>query len=301
MKLGMGMSLKNANGQVHDAREVGERARWVEAAGFDSIWMGDGLPSMARPDILQWLLVAGAATEHVEVGTSIYILPMRHPVDLAQRFLTLSALLPDRVNLGVGTGSEWEGHLVMGSDWDSRFKRLYADMETIRKLCNGARAEEVVDVDLSRSSGSFGSRGTPPVPWGTIVEGPRFLLGGYHSDITLGRAAREFDGWIGSAGRTSFATLAEAIKRYRDIGGTRAVVSSIQIDIDAPTQRLTDDDPYNLFCQPADAAERLGRLAELGFDEVFLVKQSHAARKPLYEADFTPDDLARLRALLPKP
>lgn len=298
MKLGMGMSLRNASGQVHDARAVGERARWIEAAGLDSMWMGDGLPSMARPDILQWLLVAGAATEHLEVGTSIYIVPMRHPVDLAQRFLTMAALLPDRVNLGVGTGSEWEGHLVMGSDFESRFKRLYSDMEVIRKLCDGARAEDVVDVDLSRSSGSFGGR-LRMEPWGTLVERPRFLLGGYHSEITLGRAARDFDGWIGSAGRTSFATLSEAIARYRDLGGTRAVVSSMQIDLDAPTTKLTDDDPYNLFCQPEDAAERLGRLAELGFDEVFLVKQSVTDRKPLYEADFTPEDLARFRHLVP--
>jgi alkanesulfonate monooxygenase SsuD/methylene tetrahydromethanopterin reductase-like flavin-dependent oxidoreductase (luciferase family) len=296
----MGMSLKDGQGRVHDATRVAERARWVEAAGFDSIWMGDGLPSMARPDILQWLLVAGSATERLEIGTSIYIVPMRHPIDLAQRFLTIGALLPGRVSLGVGTGSEWEGHLLMGSSFDDRFKRLYASMETIRQLCEGASAEEASPgVELGREPSSMGGQAGRPEPWGKLVEAPRFLLGGYHSNITLRRAAREYDGWIGSSGRTSFATLAEAIARYRDLGGRRAVVSSISVDLDAPTNRVTDDDPYNLLCEPAAAAERLHRLAELGFDDVFLVKQNVAHRRPFYETDFTMEDLVRLRELVP--
>lgn len=299
MRLGMGMSLRDEHGQVHSATRVKERARWVEAAGFDSIWMGDGLPSMARPDILQWLLVAGSATESLEIGTSIYIVPMRHPIDLAQRFLTMGALLPGRVSLGVGTGSEWEGHMLMGSSFDDRFKRLYASMETVRQLCAGATAEEASpDVELGREPSSMGGQGGRPEPWGKLVEAPRFLLGGYHSKITLRRAAREYDGWIGSSGRTSFATLAEAIAQFRDLGGQRAVVSSISVDLNAPTKKLTDDDPYNLLCQPADAAERLHRLAELGFDDVFLVKQNVARRRPLYETDFTLEDLRQFRDLV---
>src|SRR5438477_7828447 len=92
MRLGIHMPLKDADtGKPLNARGVMARAKAIEAAGFDGIWIGDGLGGIQRPDPLMWLLVAAAATERIEVGTSIYQVPLRHPVELAQRFLTLQA------------------------------------------------------------------------------------------------------------------------------------------------------------------------------------------------------------------
>ncbi len=74
---------------------AGQRARWIEEAGLDAAWMGDA--SFRRlatwPDPMMWLLTVGAATSRIEVGTAIYQVPLRHPVDLAQQFLTMRALL----------------------------------------------------------------------------------------------------------------------------------------------------------------------------------------------------------------
>src|SRR5262249_59167653 len=94
-------------------------------------------------------------------------------------------------------------------------------------------------------------------------------------------------------------TVADAIARYRDLGGKRAMVSTCAVDLTAPTTPLADDEPFHLRCDPAEATRRLQRLAELGYDDILLVKADHTRRAPLYEPDYTADDLAAIRALLP--
>jgi hypothetical protein len=103
-----------------------------------------------------------------------------------------------------------------------------------------------------------------------------------------------------SAGRTNLTTMREAIARYRDLGGTRAMVSTCIVDLRSPTKKVSDDDSYYLRCSPEEARERLGRLAELGFDDVLLVKADDANPRPLYEPDFTVEDLEEIRTLVPK-
>jgi hypothetical protein len=104
--------------------------------------------------------------------------------------------------------------------------------------------------------------------------------------------------------------MKEAIKRYRDLGGKRAIISSCMIDLTAPTTPMGDDDPFHLRCDPKEAADRLRRVAELGFDDVLLVKQDHARSRILhgaaeagrtlsiYESDYDDEELPLIRSLI---
>ena len=103
-----------------------------------------------------------------------------------------------------------------------------------------------------------------------------------------------------SAGRTNLETMAEAIKRYRALGGKRAMVSTCPVDLSAPTQKMGDDDPFNLMCDPAEAGRRLERLAALGFDDVLLVKRDHTGRTKMFETDLDADEIRQIRELLPR-
>src|SRR5512134_613334 len=105
MRLGIHLPFKGPDNQVLNGEGVMEVARNIEDAGFDGIWIGDGLAAMARPDPLSWLLTAALATKHVEVGTCVLQVPLRDPVELAQRFLTLHTLTSGRFSMGVGSGS----------------------------------------------------------------------------------------------------------------------------------------------------------------------------------------------------
>ena len=284
MRIGISMPFKDGDDRPLDAAGIAARAAMVEQAGLDGVWIQDSLiPGVMRPEPLLWLLPAAAATTSIEIGTSIFIVPLRHPVDLAQRFLTLRALTNDRFTAGVGAGSSKPSHDSVGVDFHQRFKLLYEEMDTIRRLCDG---ETVGAANLD--------------PWPSVKGGPRFVIGAWHSEASLRRAVTEYDGWMCSAGRTNLETMAEAIKRYRELGGKRAMVSTCPVDLSAPTQKMGDDDPFNLMCDAAEAGRRLERLAALGFDDVLLVKRDHTGRTKMFETDLDADEIRQVRELLPR-
>jgi alkanesulfonate monooxygenase SsuD/methylene tetrahydromethanopterin reductase-like flavin-dependent oxidoreductase (luciferase family) len=282
MRLGVSIPMLDAAGRALDLAGVMQRARWAEDAGFDGIWMGDTFgPGVTRPDPLMWLLAAAAATTRVELGTAAVQVPLRNPVELAQRVLTLNALTGRRFRLGVAAGSQ-RSHAALGLDYDARFRRLREHVDVVRRLCNG---EEAGDAFLN--------------PWPEARGCPPVLLGTWASDVWLRRAARDYDGWMASAS-TSFATLARGIQRFRAAGGGRALVAGIRIDLDGGHAPLADDAPFDLVCAPEQAAQRLRRLAALGFNDALLIKTSPRRAANLYETDFTPADLTAYRALVPR-
>ena len=283
MRLGINMPYVDHDGNPLDAVGVGDRARMVEEAGLDGIWLQDSLdPGEWRPDPFLWLLAAAATTTRLELGTAVYLLPVHNPVDSAQRFLTLQALSNDRLTVGVGTGSRPQAHNTMGTDFATRFSRLYHDVDVVRRL---SRGETVGEANLN--------------PWSKVRGGPRIALGAWHSEKSLSRAARDFDGWICSASRTSLEVVREGITRYRELGGTRAIIASTWIDLDASTTKVNDDDPFSLRCSPEDAKRRLGILEELGFDDVTLMFGRGSAGVRKRQMDYTFEDLVAIRKLLP--
>lgn len=283
MRIGINMPLLDVHGDPLDGAGIASRAQAVEAAGLEGIWLGDGFsPGMTRPDPLMWLLVAATATRRIEVGTSVLIVPLRHPVELAQRLLTLQALTRGRFTLGAGAGSTRSNYEAFGLDFERRFTLLENHLAEVKRLCAG----EVVGVaDLN--------------PWPRVRGGPPILIGAWRSQLWLRRAAERYDGWMCSAGRTNLAAMRDALNRYRDLGGRRALVSTCMVDLRAPTTRLSKDDPFHLRCAPDEARERLQLLADLGFDDVLLVKADHTRRLSIYEADFSSEDLEEIRELLP--
>jgi alkanesulfonate monooxygenase SsuD/methylene tetrahydromethanopterin reductase-like flavin-dependent oxidoreductase (luciferase family) len=306
MRIGVFMPIRMGSNYLPRAERVQDSARLIEAAGLDGIWSLDMLGAaqvQPRPDPLSWLLTACLATERVEVGTAIYNTALRNPVDVAQRLLTLEALVPGRFSLGVGAGSTDSADQAVGVSFESRFRRFYANMDVLRRLCRG---EHVVDV----TNGATGEAFFNPPP-GTV--GPRFYLGAWHSRVTMRHVVDEYDGWLCSAGYLrhlpeaargagpgTLANIATAIRLYEDLGGTgRKILSTISWDFDAPSGRLVEDETFNLACPPAEAGERLHALAELGFDDILLMQAGQSGAPTEGARGLLEDQLGQLRALLP--
>lgn len=273
MRLGVILPPAMPGGPALTGESVVAAARQVEALGFDSLWCFDAIGrGFILPDPLIALSVAATATRRIEVGTCILQVPLRRPVELAQRILTAHVLCQGRLLLGVGAGSTRADFEAVGVDFDRRMQLFEEGVAAMRRLWRG---EPVGTATLT--------------PWPTAVGGPPVLVGSWSGRQWIPRAARDFDGWIASAAKTSFAALADGIGRYRDAGGKRAVVTNIHADLEAPTAALPDDASFHLRCAPADAAERLARLAGIGFDDAVLVHS-------------VPGDgqLPALRALVPR-
>jgi hypothetical protein len=83
---------------------------------------------------------------------------------------------------------------------------------------------------------------------------------------------------------------------FRDAGGTRALVSTMLVDHQAPTRPLPEDGAFELICGPDAITERLGILEDLGFDDVILSPWDSERTKG---RQLTPELLAELRALYP--
>lgn len=272
MRLGVIMPRMNPDGSPLTGDALVAGARMAERAGLDSLWCFDAIGrGFILPDPLIALSVAAAVTERVELGTCILQVPLRRPVELAHRILTASLVCGDRLLLGVGAGSTRADFDALGLDYDTRMQQFADALTTMRRLWSG---EQVGAANLT--------------PWPATLGGPKLLIGSWGGKQWIPRAAKDFDGWIASAAKTSFAVLAEGIRRYREAGGARAIVTNIALDLSEPTGALADDVPFHLRCAPAAAAERLRRLADLGFDDAIVVRRSQ-----------TEADLAAIRALLP--
>jgi hypothetical protein len=131
------------------------------------------------------------------------------------------------------------------------------------------------------------------------------VIGAWSSERWMRRAAEEYDGWMCSGSfhrskakghETTFISLAETLQKFRDMGGKRAMISSVMVDLTQPECPLADDEPFNLRCGPKSAAERLARIAEIGYDDVLLVKAQQG--RSLYEAHLSRDDLELMKGLV---
>lgn len=113
-------------------------ARRVEELGFDSLFITDHLLAAKRFYSVSWLepittlALAAGVTERVRLGTSIMILPLRHPVMLAKQLATLQFLSGDRFILGAGVG--W---------YPPEFEAVGT-----KKSERGVRTDEILDIAL---------------------------------------------------------------------------------------------------------------------------------------------------------
>jgi len=283
LRIGIGLPFVDPTGRPHDAASLGDRARWIEELGFSGIWNGDAsFRDLATwPDPFLWMVVAAGATERVELGFAALQLPLRHPVDNALRLFTLNALAGGRLAAGVAPGSTRQGFdmMGMGDQFEARFKKFHADMDTIRAL---GRGEQVGDAWLD--------------PWEQWRPGPRYLLAAWAGGRMLERAVEEYDGWLCSAARTTVGTIVEGLQRYRDLGGRRALVASTQCDLTGRRRPMDEDDPFNLVCSPTEAADRLHWLEELGFDDVLVNVDDGRGLGP-FKGDLARERLLELRAV----
>jgi probable F420-dependent oxidoreductase len=181
-------------------------ARRTEALGYESLWASDHVvlpysikskypynptgqfPLPPQSNFLEPLttlaLVAGV-TERARLGTTILVLPHRHPVLAAKMLATLDHLAEGRVILGVGVGWMREEIEILGGDYDRR--GAWSD-EAIR-IMRACWSEE-----RPRHRGeffSFEEIGVAPQPPRRAIP---IWVGG-HTPRALRRVAELGDGW----------------------------------------------------------------------------------------------------------
>lgn len=269
MRLGMILPWNEPDGSELRGSSIAEGAARLEDVGFDSVWVFDAVArGFIVPDPLTAVAVAASATRRIEVGTCILQLVIRNPVDLAHRIMTTHLIAGDRLSLGVGAGSTEDDFRAFGADFATRLKVFPERLEAIRALLRG---ERVGDADLT--------------PWAATMGGPRILIGSWGNRTWIERTTNEFDGWISSAAKGG--KLEEGVTAFRELGGERAIVTNVHVDLDFGSDEDTEF-PFSLRCSPEDAASKLRWLADIGYSDVILRTKDHSRA-----------NLERIRSLWP--
>jgi probable F420-dependent oxidoreductase len=140
----VGVFLPNFSGpHRRSAREIVAFAHRAEELGFDSLWATDHLLHGSRFYRVPWLdpllvlACAAGATERVRLGTSILVMPTRHPVVMAKEISTLQALSGDRYILGAGTGWDPREFEAVGASKAERGSRTDEALAIVRRLLAG--------------------------------------------------------------------------------------------------------------------------------------------------------------------
>ena len=71
-----------------------EMAEIVEAAGIDSVWVGDSLTAKPRLEPFAALSAIAARTKTIRLGTAVLLASLRHPVQLAHVCLLYTSPSP---------------------------------------------------------------------------------------------------------------------------------------------------------------------------------------------------------------
>lgn len=249
-------------------------ARRIEALGYDSLWVSDHVvipweirsrypynasgdfPLSPATDFLEPLTVltlAAAVTSRVRLGTSVLVLPHRHPVLTAKMLATLDHLAPGRVILGAGVGWMREEIELFGVPYGRRGAWSDEAIAIMRACWRDDR------VSFRGEFFSFEGLGCRPRPAsGTIP----IWIGG-HTDRALRRVVSLGDGW-----HAAFPTpqaLGDGIARLREACRT--------VGRDPATLAISARLGLSAKRPPADLLTELRALRDLGVAHVILETQ----------------------------
>jgi probable F420-dependent oxidoreductase len=268
--------------------DVGAMARKAEELGFESFWCAEhpfipvhsksrfpGSPDGVIPesyshfvDPFVALARASGATTRIKLGTSIVLVPERHPLLLAKEVSTLDHFSGGRFLFGIGAGWLREETEIMGGDFDHRWTQTRESVLAMKELWTKPEAEfhgKYYDFPPVRSYPKPAQKPHPPV-----------ILGGGAKNV-FKRIVEWGDGWLPTAvgpdvvreGRAALDRLAreagrdpasitisvhgqpadrDLVRRHVDAGAARVVIR--------PATMKTDADMAAELARIADAVMR---------------------------------------------
>ncbi|HVZ10179.1 TIGR03619 family F420-dependent LLM class oxidoreductase [Rhodopila sp.] len=169
----------------------------AEQLGFDDVWVSEHIivpqsspypPSPNFWDPVVTLTWAAAVTSRVRLGTSVLVLPLRHPLPLAKELATLQNLSQGRLILGAGVGWLEAEFDALGVPFQQRGRRMDEGIAMMRAVWS----DDPVTFEARWIPARIDTMRSQPLP---VVPIPIWIGGG--SDAALRRALRQ-DGWHGS-------------------------------------------------------------------------------------------------------
>jgi probable F420-dependent oxidoreductase len=192
----IGIHLPHAGEQASPER-IRCAALRAEELGLSDVWVSEHIivPRAAFPrsplfyDPVLSLTWAAAVTRRVRLGTSVLVLPMRHPLPLAKELATLQNFSEGRLILGAGVGWLEAEFAALGAPFHERGRRLDEGLAMMRAVWS----EDPVTFRARYIPAEISEMTMRPFPVKPIP-----IWFGARSEAAYKRTVKTGDGWHGS-------------------------------------------------------------------------------------------------------
>jgi probable F420-dependent oxidoreductase len=310
MKLGLALPHYDTSLAGEDATWAGIRrvAALAESTGLDSIWVSDHLfldwskyggRADARGSFECWSTISAlaAVTERIRIGSLTACNDFRNPALLAKMCASIDRLSQGRLDIGLGAGWYEPEYIAAGIAFDRpgvRIERLAESVQIVARLLEGE--------ELTFKGEHYTIDGAVCNPGPRQEPRPPIFVGG-KGDRLLGVVAQHADGWNFSwlgdfsvyderlaAARRACESAGRVFDSLKRSVGVYLLAGTDAADTKRRFERLVERTPEGVL--PGDSSgagvswdefrrsrvagtvdevvERLGRLADLGVEEVIV-------------------------------
>ena len=210
----IGVHLPHAGSRATPAL-IRRHAQRAEALGLSDVWVSEHIivPRASFPrspifyDPVLSLTWAAAVTGRIRLGTSVLVLPMRHPLPLAKELATLQNLSEGRLILGVGVGWLVAEFAALGVPFRERGRRMDEGIAMMRAVWS----QDPVTFEARHIPAEIRDLTMLPHP---VREIPIWF--GARSEPAYRRTVRVGQGWHGSQlGPAEVAPIVQRLRRDR--------------------------------------------------------------------------------------
>ena len=134
------LSDNNYEGNTRDAnqfvKDLTAEALYADQLGMHSAWIGEhhfnSLGVNSSPEMV--LAYIAAITKHIRLAPAVTVLPLHHPIRVAEQWATLDLLSGGRVDFAAGRGYDRREYLPFDVSFDDNQSIFDEGVEILRKL-----------------------------------------------------------------------------------------------------------------------------------------------------------------------
>ena len=142
MDFGINTNFNIGSHPTHAAafRDAFDEVDLAEELGLDTVWLGEMHFNPARSVLAAPIIIASSIatrTKRLRVGMAVQVLPLIHPLRIAEEAATVDQLSEGRFEFGVGRSGNVRAYDIMGIDYAESKERFQEALDIIRQAWSG--------------------------------------------------------------------------------------------------------------------------------------------------------------------
>jgi alkanesulfonate monooxygenase SsuD/methylene tetrahydromethanopterin reductase-like flavin-dependent oxidoreductase (luciferase family) len=116
--------------------DITDEAIYAEKVGLYSAWIGEHhfstLGCLSCPDVV--LAYVAAVTKHIRLAPAVNVLPLHHPIRVAEQWATLDLLSNGRVDFATGRGYDKREYIPFKAPYENNTEAFAEGLEVLMRL-----------------------------------------------------------------------------------------------------------------------------------------------------------------------